>query len=122
MGGPNGSWPGLSGRNLTKLTTHGPPVNTTHARHRRSGSDPAGPAHLLLPQIMSTTYSFGDNTFGNCWIPIVFHDRCFLVEPGPDGLLVSVVMEVQGKPGFEVLRNEPGPSPAMEVTKTAAGI
>lgn len=57
----------------------------------------------------------------NCTIPFAFIGRYFIVE-GEDMSRISVVVEHEGKPVFEILRNEPQDNPVSEVTKTAPGI
>lgn len=72
-----------------------------------------------------TTYRFGGNQFTNCSVPLAFEGRYFIVEPGfgPDAVpRVSVLVEHEGRPVFEVLKNEPAKTSRGDVTKTPAGI
>jgi hypothetical protein len=63
---------------------------------------------------------FGGNEFTSFSVPFVFEGRYFIMEPG-DPPKITVVVEVNGEPVFEVLKNEPKENPLSEVTKTAAG-
>ena len=67
-------------------------------------------------------YAFGGNRFINCSVPLAFEGRYFIVEPGDPDPLVSVVLEYQGKPIFEVSKNEPVANPLTIVSKTPPGI
>jgi hypothetical protein len=64
---------------------------------------------------------FGGSEFVNCSVPLAFEGRYFILEPA-DPPLVSVVCEHNGKPIFEVMRNEPVDNPKSAVSKTTAGI
>jgi len=64
---------------------------------------------------------FGGNEFIDVSVPLVFGDRIFLLEPG-DPALLSVLLEVDGDPAFEVFKNEPVENPLSDVSKTAAGV
>jgi hypothetical protein len=66
-------------------------------------------------------YRFGGSEFINCSVPLVLVGRCFVVEPGDPIPLVSVILEHQGQPVFEVLRNEPKENPVSEVSRTPRG-
>jgi hypothetical protein len=64
---------------------------------------------------------FGGNEFTSFSVPLVFAGRCFILEPGNPPLL-TVLTEVNGRPVFEVLKNQPVKNPVSDVTATAAGI
>jgi hypothetical protein len=63
---------------------------------------------------------FGGSKFKGFTIPLVFDGHYFIMEPG-DPPLVTVVSEKDGKPFFEVLKNEPRDNPLSEATKPAPG-
>ena len=64
---------------------------------------------------------FGGNEFIGFSVPLVFEGRYFIMEPG-DPPKLTVVLEVEGKPVFEVIKNAPSDNSYTEVTKTPAGI
>jgi len=64
---------------------------------------------------------FGGSSFENCSVPLAFEGRYFILEPG-EIPLVSVIIEHEGKPVFEVIRNEPADNPLSEVSKTPPGV
>ena len=65
---------------------------------------------------------FGGNEFTEFSVPLVFEGRYFVLEPG-DTPSLSVFVERDGKPAFEVLHNEPSDgNPDVEVSKTPPGI
>jgi len=64
---------------------------------------------------------FGGNEFLNYSIPVVFEGRYFILEPG-DISTISVVVEKDGKPVFEILKNEPVTNELTNVSKTSVGI
>jgi len=64
---------------------------------------------------------FGGNEFIGFSVPLVFEGRYFIMEPGnPPN--ITVVLEIEGNPVFEVLKNEPSSNPMTEVSKTPPGI
>lgn len=65
---------------------------------------------------------FGGSEFVNCSVPLAFAGRYFILEPGIPDPMVSVVLEHQGQPVFEVLKNEPVENPLSKVSKTPPGI
>lgn len=65
---------------------------------------------------------FGGNEFINCSIPLAFGGRYFILEPGNETPMLSVVLEHQGKPFFEIFKNEPHDNPISDVSKTPPGI
>jgi hypothetical protein len=65
--------------------------------------------------------TFGSN-FLNCPVPLAFNGRYFILEPSTPAPLMSVVLEHNGVPVFEILRNEPNENPLSAVTKTPPGI
>ena len=65
---------------------------------------------------------FGGNEFTDFSVPLVFEGRYFVLEPG-DPTSLSVFVERDGEPAFEVLHNEPADgNPDVEVSKTPPGI
>lgn len=64
---------------------------------------------------------FGGSTFVNCSVPFAFKGRYFVLEPG-DPPSLSVVLEHNGKPVFEIRRNQPSNNPVTNVSISAAGI
>lgn len=64
---------------------------------------------------------FGGNEFSSFSVPLVFEDRYFVLEPG-DPPLLTVFIERNGEPVFEVLKNDPKQNDISEVTKSDAGI
>ena len=64
---------------------------------------------------------FGGNEFIGFSVPLIFEGRYFIMEPG-NPPKITVVLEVDGKPVFEVLKNEPSSNSFTEVTKTPPGI
>src|SRR3989304_3994921 len=65
---------------------------------------------------------FGGSEFIDCSVPLAFAGRYFILEPDPSGPLLSVVLDYQGKPLFEVYKNEPMENPVSNVSKTSPGI
>ena len=65
---------------------------------------------------------FGGNEFINCSVPLAFAGRYFILETGTPVHLISVVLEYQDNPVFEVFKNEPKENPLSEVSKTPTGI
>ncbi len=65
---------------------------------------------------------FGGSKFVNCSVPLAFAGRYFILEPGTPDPMISVVLERQGQPVFEVLKNEPVENPLSKVSKTPPGI
>ena len=49
---------------------------------------------------------FGGNEFTGFSVPLVFEERYFIIEPGSPPL-VTVVMEIEEEPVFEILKNQP---------------
>ncbi len=46
---------------------------------------------------------FGGNQFTNCSVPLAFEGRYFILDPGNSSPTISVVLEHEGKPVFEIL-------------------
>ena len=65
---------------------------------------------------------FGVNGFINFFVPFAFDGRYFIFEPGNTNPLISIVIEHEGKPVFEVFRNEPKENYLSVVTMTPPGI
>ena len=65
---------------------------------------------------------FGGNTLSDFSVPLVFEGRYFIIEPGTPNPLVTVVVEHDREPVFEVLKNEPQQNPLTEVSRTPVGI
>lgn len=64
---------------------------------------------------------FGGNTFDSFSVPLVFDGRYFVLEPG-DPPLLTVFTEQDGEPAFEVLKNQPGDSDAVEISTNPTGV
>ena len=64
---------------------------------------------------------FGGNEFTSFSVPLVFGGRYFVLEPANPPLL-TVFREIDGRPAFEVLKNQPVDNETTEVTKSGAGI
>ena len=64
---------------------------------------------------------FGGNEFSGFSVPLVFNGRYFILEPG-NPPLISVFIEKDGKPVFEVLKNKPVENPVTEVSTNATGL
>ena len=64
---------------------------------------------------------FGGNVFINCSVPIAFKGRYFILEPGNPPSL-SVVLEHNGKPIFEIKKNKPCNNPITKLSITGVGI
>lgn len=64
---------------------------------------------------------FGGNEFTGFSVPLVFGDRCFILESA-DTPLLSVFIEVNGEAVFEVLKNMPIKNSISNVIESAAGI
>jgi hypothetical protein len=62
------------------------------------------------------------NSLFICPVPLVFESRYFFVEEGKTEDLFSVFFLQDGKPLFEIYRNQPSDNPITEVTKTPVGI
>ena len=69
-----------------------------------------------------TRFRFGGSEFINCSVPLAFEGRYFIVEPGDPASLISVVLDFEGKPIFEVFKNQPVDNPLTTVSKTPPGI
>lgn len=64
---------------------------------------------------------FGGNEFSDFSVPLVFEGRYFIIEPGnPPN--ITVLLEINGNPIFEVLKSEPSNNPITNVSKTPPGI
>ncbi len=64
---------------------------------------------------------FGGYLFTDFSVPLVFDGRHFIVERGNLPLL-TVVMEVNGRPLFDILKNMPSPNDAVDVSADSAGV
>jgi hypothetical protein len=64
---------------------------------------------------------FGGNEFTRFSVPLVFRGRYFVLEPGQPPLL-TVFVEHDGTPEFEVLRNQPVDNSHSDVSRSPAGI
>ena len=69
-----------------------------------------------------TQFQIGGREFVNCSMPLAYEGRYFIVEPGTPDELVSVFLDYNGNPIFEVLKNEPVDNPLTMVSKTPPGI
>ena len=64
---------------------------------------------------------FGGNEFTDFSVPLVFEGRYFIMEPG-DPPLITVVVEKDGEPLYEVLKNVPVDNVLTETSSTPPGI
>lgn len=64
---------------------------------------------------------FGGNEFASFSVPLVFEGRYFVMEPGNPPML-TVFVERDNKPVFEVLKNKPVMNDITEVSMTPPGI
>jgi hypothetical protein len=66
--------------------------------------------------------SFGCDEFTHCSVPLAFDGRYFILEPSYPTPLISVVLELQGEPVFEVKRNRPVANPYSNVSMSPSGV
>lgn len=64
---------------------------------------------------------FGGNEFTHFSVPLVFSGRYFILEPGEPPEL-TVVINHEGNPVFEILRNQPYENPITHCTVNPTGI
>jgi hypothetical protein len=64
---------------------------------------------------------FGGSEFTGFSVPLVYEGRYFILEPGNEAL-VTVFVERNGEPVFEVLKNKPVENVITDVTATSAGV
>jgi hypothetical protein len=64
---------------------------------------------------------FGGNEFTGFSVPLVFEGRYFVLEPG-DPPLVTVLVERDGQPLFEVLKNQPIENEITSVATNPTGV
>ncbi len=64
---------------------------------------------------------FGGNEFTGFSVPLVFEERYFIVEAGSPPM-VTVVMEIEGEPVFEILKNRPCSNGVTDTSSDGAGI
>jgi hypothetical protein len=64
---------------------------------------------------------FGGNEFTGFSVPLVFGGRYFIMEPS-DPPLITVVMEKDGEPIFEVLKNNPVENPLTNTSTNPTGL
>lgn len=64
---------------------------------------------------------FGGSKFISCSVPLAFKGRYFILEPGNPPLL-SVVLDYNGTPLFEIKRNKPMDNAITDVYISGAGI
>ncbi|MGI9234947.1 MAG: hypothetical protein ACR2RD_15045 [Woeseiaceae bacterium] len=64
---------------------------------------------------------FGGYEFTGFSVPLVFEGRYFIMEPGYPPL-ITVVMEADGKPVFEILKNQPSMNNFTDTSTNPAGI
>lgn len=63
----------------------------------------------------------GGNNFIDCTIPIAFLNRYLIIESNnPE--LITVILNDNNKPVFEIIKNQPSINSITNVTKTGAGI
>ncbi|MGI9316547.1 MAG: hypothetical protein ACR2QW_04365 [bacterium] len=64
---------------------------------------------------------FGGYEFTGFSVPLVFEGRYFIMETG-DPPLITVVMEVEGEPVFEILKNQLSSNDITDISIDPAGI
>ncbi len=64
---------------------------------------------------------FGGNEFTDFSVPLVFEGRYFVLEPG-DPPRMTVLLERDQQPVFEVLKNEPNENEVTDVTANQTGV
>lgn len=64
---------------------------------------------------------FGGYEFTGFSVPLVFERRYFIMEPG-NPPLITVVMEVEGEPVFEILKNQPSANEVTDTSTNASGV
>jgi hypothetical protein len=64
---------------------------------------------------------FGGESFKSFSVPLIFEERYFVREPGNPSL-ITVVLEVDGEPVFEILKNEPCTNELSIALSDRAGI
>jgi len=64
---------------------------------------------------------FGGNEFTGFSVPLMFEGRYFILEPG-DPPLVTVFVEREGQPVFEVMKNRPVANLLTQVSMNATGV
>jgi len=64
---------------------------------------------------------FGGNEFTQFSVPLAFSNRYFILEPGKPPL-ITVLVEDEGRPAFEVLKNQPAETSRTVAAVNAAGI
>lgn len=64
---------------------------------------------------------FGGFEFTDFSLPLVFEGRYFIMEAG-NPPLITVVMELDGRPVFEILKNQPSANEVTDVSIDTAGI
>lgn len=64
---------------------------------------------------------FGGYEFTGFSVPLVFEGRYFIMEPG-NPPLITVVIEVEGEPVFEILKNQPSANDVTDASTNPAGI
>ncbi|BCG60319.1 MULTISPECIES: hypothetical protein [Paenibacillus] len=55
-------------------------------------------------------------------IPLSFANRYFILESAPDGLKVSVLLDLEEAPVFDILKNEPVGSPHSNIVNSVPGV
>ena len=63
---------------------------------------------------------FGGNEFTDFSVPLVFESRYFVLEPG-DPPRITVLLERDHQPVFEVLKNQPNENAVSDVTANQTG-
>ena len=64
---------------------------------------------------------FAGYEFTEFSVPLIFEGRYFILEPG-NPPLITVVMEVEGEPVFEILKNQPSANDVTDTSSNPAGI
>lgn len=60
--------------------------------------------------------------FGDFSIPLAFAGRYFILEPSPEGPVVSVLLDSEEAPVFDILKNEPIGNPDSVVVNSVPGV
>lgn len=70
---------------------------------------------------MRVVAQFGGYEFTGFSVPLVFEERYFIMEPG-NPPLITVVMEIEEEPVFEILKNQPSVNDVTDTSIDPAGI
>jgi hypothetical protein len=85
------------------------------------GAEHTETSPLLLRKGERALAKFGGNEFTAFSVPLVFEGRYFILEPGNSPML-TVFLERDGQPVFEVLRNRPMENSVSSVSTNPTGV